>query len=163
MNNQSKKYGKILDELVKKSFSELKNEKIFITDFIIFKRFIAQALDFGFFKLLLVNNDKINELLFSKEEMIGLFVHELCHFERYKKKTFLQKAAFILTTWFSKKIRCKDERNTDRLTIKKGYGKELLKIALKREQKYSKEKLAEVYSSGYLSPKEIKQEMKKLK
>lgn len=159
----TEKYRRIVDELIKKSFSELKNEKIFITCFVIFKRFVAQALDFGFFKLLLVNNDKINELSFSNEEVVGLFAHELCHFERYKKRTFLQKIIFIFTTCFSKKTRYEEERDTDRLTIKKGYGKRLLKIALKREERYSKEKLDKVYSSGYLSPKQIKQEIKKLK
>ena len=49
------------------------------------------------------------------------------------------------------------------MTIKKGYGKELMKIALRRKKKFSPKKLSLVYKRGYLSPEEIKQFMLKIK
>ena len=156
----TERYKRIVDELIRESFSNLKDSKIIILDFVIFKKFTAHVLDFSFLKLIFINPKKITKL--SSGELVGLFAHELSHFERYKKRKFFEKISFIVGVIFSKKIRFEEERSTDILTIKKGYGKQLLKCTIKREKRYEC-KLDEIYSLGYLSPKQIKQEMKKLK
>jgi len=61
----------------------------------------------------------------------------------------------------NQKFMSKVEHETDLLTIKKGYGKELLEATLIREKKLKTQKSRRI-RDRYMSSKEIKQEMKKL-
>ena len=159
MGNLGKKYKKIVDELIEKSFPKLKGKIIFV-DFIFYKNFAAQVFSFGFFKIICLNYDKMKS--FSKKELIALFCHELSHFEVFSRKTFFEKIIFILFVLFSRKMRFNNERETDMLAIKKGYGKELFLFASGRNKRYSKEKLTKIYNLGYLTPEEIKSYAKKI-
>lgn len=158
-----KKYKKIVDELVNKSFPELKGKWIVFLNFILCKRYVAQVMDFSLIKLIFLNHEKFKDLCFSRKELAGLFAHELCHFVIYSQKNLFQKLVFILFVSFSKKMSNANEREKDLLVIRKGYGEELLKLALKREKAYSKEKLSRIYNAGYLSPNKIRSYMKKVK
>ena len=164
-----KKYRKIVDRLIGKSFPQLKDEKVEIVELSKYLFWWAggDVIKFGHKYFIIVTN-KIRD--FDNKILRGFFVHELCHVEDYKKEkvpSFLKNPFYYFKEWlswvfgtsFSRKL----ERKTDIKTIKKGYGKELLKLTSEREKRLSKSKLNMVYSRGYLSPKEIKQEMKKLK
>ena len=162
------KYGKIVGELIRKSFSELKNEKIKVIEYpnwlIFWTNGFVYKLPFSW--CIFINK---TERGLSRKALVGLLAHELCHIAQDKKiiKSFLFgffQSLFVDLSWaFDTPLSRKVERTTDLLTIKKGYGKELLELALLQEKKNSEEKSVKAHSRGYLTPKQIKQEMKKLR
>jgi len=168
MDEYVEKYREIVNELIDKSFPSLKNEKVKIIEISKYLFWWAggDVIKFNNKYFIIVTN-KIKES--DNKALKAFFAHELCHVEDYKKRNipsiinifyYLKEGlSWVFCTSFSREL----ERKTDIETIKKGYGKELLKWALERENRYSKRKLNMLYSRGYLSPKEIKQEMKKLK
>lgn len=93
--------------------------------------------------------------------MTDLIAHELSHFSRYQKKRWVDfwKMFFSL----NKKKYVNEERETDKLAIKKGYGNYL--IATKREaKKLLKDTKWEKYlDDKFLDVKDVKNYMKKLK
>jgi len=163
MNKHADKYGGLVKELISRSFPGLKDEKIKIKE-------SPSWLDLSFVAFGIKNSYIFVNKSLRKENSKGVrgtLVHELCHIETDKKSIkiwgFFRWVLINLSWLFNTKMSRQIERTADIDTIKKGYGKELLYHALKREKKYSKKRLTKVYSRGYLSPKQIKQEMKKLK
>jgi len=141
------KYNKIVRELIKKSFPELKSHKI------IFKEtnltYGVRVYYFYFFSLYLIGRGREKGL--SK----GGLAHELSHIEMFKNWGFWKTALLSFLQFFSMKIRRKIEAGADVNAIKKGYGKELYK-ARKRTLSKVDERIKRLIKKYYLSPKEIK-------
>ena len=87
-----KKYEKIVDELIKKSFPKLKDKKIFLFNFMLSKSFVAYILDLTFLRFIFVNPKKMER--YSQSDQKVIFVHELCHFERLIEMSFFSKVIF---------------------------------------------------------------------
>ncbi|MFH1521493.1 MAG: hypothetical protein ABIF18_00890, partial [archaeon] len=107
-----KKYQKIVNELIKESFPILKAKRISIIEN---KKSHATALVVKSpFSLKLTVNHRARG--YSKKLIMGLFAHELCHFEQWEKHPwdyyFLQ--GFRVTF---KKLNIKMEKETDRQAI----------------------------------------------
>jgi len=156
MNKYLREYKNNINKLVKKSFPSLKKEKIIVSEF---PRIIFWASGFVLpipkFNLIFIKTSirKRNNLIKN-----AILAHEISHIEIIKKKN---KNIFALLFWglcvgiswiFGKNPARENERKADLLTIKKGYGKELLLIVLNRKRKMSSRRLALVYKRGYLSP-----------
>jgi len=162
------KYKKIVNSLLKKSFPELKMEKIKIIEYpnwlIFWANGFVYKLPFSWGIFISKTERQLN-----RKALIGLLAHELCHVEQDKKiiKNFLFgffQSLFVDLSWaFDTKTSRIVERKTDLLAIKKGYGRELLELVLFQGKKSSKRKSAKTHSRGYLSPQQIKSYMKKLK
>jgi len=124
--------GPLISKLINASFPKLKNKKIKILGF---KIFSGYAVFIPILNLICVNKKCEN---FSDREKIGLLVHELCHAEQSNKERFLKNISWFVAYWLSKKIRKKTEVQTDKLAIKKGYGKELFEITKIFEKEFGK-------------------------
>jgi len=160
MNKYNKKYQKIVDELIKKSFPRLRGKWIVFFNFILYGNFIAQVLDFSFIKLIFVNPEKMNKC--SKNDQRVIFIHELCHFERHMNRSFFEKIVFLVKYVFLKKTRRDEEKETDKLVIRKGYAKESYHQTKSFNSGHNKEFLKKVYATGYMNLKEIKDYAKKV-
>lgn len=161
MNKYKKRYQKIVKKLVEKSFPELKNVKIRIceSDHNKFKSASADAYYYVLFWKIRLGK-RVRK--FPKKYIIAILAHELCHISIFQKRNFIKKIIFFYFILFLRKYREAEERNTELLEIQKGYGKELYsfrKYALLIADKKARERIKKYY----LSPKQIKQEMKKLK
>ncbi len=96
----------------------------------------------------------------NKKVVIGIIAHELSHFSLFQKGTWIQFWKFSITANKKQVVKC--ERETDRLAIKKGYGKEL--IATKMEaKKLLKGTRWEKMLDNYLTIDEVKRYMEKIK
>ncbi len=154
MDQYEKKYNKIVRELIKKSFPELKNHKIIFRETKLV--FGARVYYFYFFSLYLIGRGSEKGL--SK----GGMAHELSHLEIYKKWGFWKTALLSVLQFFSTKIRRKIEAGADISAIKKGHGNELYKTR-KRTLSKADERIRRLIKKYYLSLEEIKQLTKKFK
>ncbi|MHA1550173.1 MAG: hypothetical protein ACTSXV_01825, partial [Alphaproteobacteria bacterium] len=89
-----------------------------------------------------------HEKKFNETELEGLVTHELAHFEIYQQRGWIKTLFFEIVYWISPNRRKKEEEQTDKLAIKRGYAKEIYAIA----KKLNKKKIRK----HYMSPKEIK-------
>lgn len=161
MNHHEEKYNKIVRELIKKSFPELKKSIIFINYIDSpYCKHNATVFEFFIFKWIIVFKKAKN---YSKDALIGMFAHELSHLAIIKKRNFFQKIAYFWSWPFSKKKRAEFERKTDIEVVKKGYGKQRIELNKFSFKGKTKEQLGEIRKKGYLSNKEIRYHMKKLK
>ena len=85
---------------------------------------------------------------------VGVLAHELCHLETFEKKRGLKYAFDGILYWTNVKKRTKEDKDTDRLAIKKGYAKEL--YYFKKNKRKSK------IAKYYLSAEDIKKYAKKI-
>ncbi len=138
MNNKE-----IANKLISKSFPKLKNKEIKILDF---KIFSGYAVFIPILNLICVNKRCKN---FSNKEKIGLLVHELCHAERSNNWGFFKNIFISINYWFYLKLKKKEEKDTDKLAIKKGYAAELFEIKKRFESEFGEIKYG-------LSSKQIK-------
>src|SRR3989344_1164475 len=139
MNKYLGHYKKIVDELIKKSFSGLKNRKILVNEVYFFGlKYSAGVVYFVFFDLLAVNK-KIRG--YSKDAVIGLMAHELSHIEEIQEMDFIEKINFCFRWAFTSKRRADFETSADKRTIKKGYAKCRYKLAEQIEKTSTKEHL----------------------
>ena len=125
-NKYVKKYKKIVDGLVEKSFPGLKGKKIKIFEFGITNLY-GLFIPMNFIGL----HKKCRS--FSNKIIKGILVHELCHAEFSNKVKFLKRFLILMGYWFFPRLRMREEIKTDKLSIKKGYGKELFELARKIE------------------------------
>ena len=148
------KYRKEVNNLRKKSFPELKR-KIWIIK-VPFPIPGAAAILLRPNLSLLVFSIKCKVL--SKKALRGLIAHELCHFSMFQKGKWKGFWKFLFKY---KKERAKIEKATDKLAIKKGYGKEL--IARKKEAKQLLKSTRWAHHlDNYLTEEEVRKYMKKL-
>ena len=97
----------------------------------------------------------------NQETLTGWFGHELAHIVDYKKMNNFQLTIFGLKYLFSNTFKRNIERKTDKLTIKKGLGKQLIKSikAITRNPKINLDYRQKI-SKFYLKVKEAKKLIK---
>jgi hemolysin-activating ACP:hemolysin acyltransferase len=164
MNKYTGEYRHIVNELIKKSFPSLKNRKLFILETYHPIYYWCWAFAFCFFKINIIGvSPRTRKMdLISKK---GLFVHELCHIENFRKNTknrnFLiyRYIKFLLNKNYAKK----NERQTDIDGIKKGYGREIWHMKIFISKKESRKMYERRKEMGYLTPQEIRGYIKKFK
>jgi len=163
INKFRKKYQKIVDELIKKSFPELRGKKVKVD---LIPKWLVWWVGGFVFKRFIFLTENVNKIT-DKSPRVGIFVHELCHVEDSIRRNYFKEAIqFIreVVGWFfGSKYSFNVERKTDIKSIKKGYARELFEYAVQREKRYSKGKLKILYGRGYLSSQEIKSYAKKIK
>ncbi len=141
-----KEYKKIVNELIIKSFPELKDKKIYIYEFNS-RKYYGEAGKFIIRRLGISKSLRNAKLILIK----GLLAHELSHLSIFEERNFLKRISDI-KYWFNKKRRTKEENNTIRLAIKKGYAKETYEISIRqRDNPYRKD-----INRYYLTPAQIK-------
>ena len=127
------KYQGIANELVRKSFSELRHHKIWVYESHS-KRFdkyaLADTIYMIFFSII-----RIGTILreFPEKSIRGIIAHELCHVEIFKKRRFFDKLFSGLKYNLSKKAQISEEHKTEKLAIRKGYARELYQAKKVRE------------------------------
>jgi len=150
----NKHYGKIINEMINKSFHELKGKKIIIREFTS-KKYTGSALKMPFFHVIAINKKLRND----KKVLIGILSHELSHLVIFDSEGWIKYLLDGIPYWINPKKRKQIDVDADKLAIKKGYGKELYYV---REKSLKNSKLKHV-RKYYLNPKEIKKYMKKSK
>ncbi|MFH1425129.1 MAG: hypothetical protein ABIG28_00150 [archaeon] len=148
MNKYKIKYKKITGKLVRRSFPSLVGKKIFFIERDL-GQFSAMVLWlFPFLRVMLINPTVRGR---TNKQTIGLFAHELCHFELFLADSWFK--TMIGTFWYalSEKRKIEDERETDMLTIRKGYARELYESVVEGSKNKSEKVL-----NRYFSPAEIK-------
>lgn len=151
-------YRKLVNDIRKKSFPEIKG-RIWIVEI---PFFIPGGLALWILPKisLLTLTNKCKGL--SKKSLTGLIAHELSHFSLYQEKRWIQFYPDVMKYIFSRKYGVEIERNADKLAIKKGYGRELIAIKIKAGE-ICKGTRYEKMSNNYLTVKEAREYMKKLK
>ena len=148
-----KKYKKIVNYLIRKSFPILRGKKIYISYLFISKKYSGGAVwILPFWRVLFVNKKR----KFTKKQLIGLFAHELGHFELFQKRGWFGFLFVLLFYWTSSKFRKKEEERVNKLIIKRGYAREYYDL----EKKFYNNKLKS--SKFYLSSEEIKSYAQKI-
>lgn len=145
-------YKKIVDHLIKKSFPELKKINV---------RVIVEKLKRGSMRatrlyggyLIIIDPEKYEDA--KDNEIIGAIAHELTHFEDYSKKSWIRYFFWFLHYKYSKSFMRDVEIKTDKLTIQRGYARELYSNRCYRASK-SRIPLVEKGKRAYLTPEEIK-------
>jgi hypothetical protein len=142
------KIRSIGERIISESFPSLKDKKIHF--YVIWLSF------FGFsawippsFRFIVIST---RTKKFTDEVLTGILAHELCHQERYVKMGTARYIKFALGFIFSKKIQSAEEKATDRLTIEKGYGRQLYELTIISAKDRNHKKIID----NYLSPEEIK-------
>jgi predicted SprT family Zn-dependent metalloprotease len=148
--NYIQRYYKIVDHLIKNNFPILKDKKIKIYENKRI-RFSADTRRFPFF-LRIRTNPILRE--HSDGMLIGIFAHELTHLEKFVNSSKFE--YYILREFkiISKKFIKREEEETDKEVIKKGYAKELY---LQRKSRWGlKDRKIEKLKKFYISPDKIK-------
>jgi hypothetical protein len=161
MNKSTKKYKKIINQLIKKSFPELKGKIILVSSFNyqIISWGSAFVFSLGFVSWIFVFPKTRGD---SKKHLGALFAHELSHINLIVNMNLFEKIVFAFKWWFTKKTKVRFETQADKHTIKKGYAKCLFDRVKNTEKKRSKEELKKRSARGYLSSKQIKKYAKKI-
>jgi hypothetical protein len=141
-------YKEITYKLIGHSFPLLRDKKIII--FVAWLRFYALSVWIPPFLRLMVLSTRTRDL--DKPAITGLIAHELCHQERYLKMGVMKYLAFAAKFLISSETRGTEEKATDRLTIEKGYGRELYELSVITHEDRNHEKI----NRFYLSLDEIK-------
>jgi hypothetical protein len=89
---------------------------------------------------------------FNENVITGILAHELCHQEKYLEMGILRYFKFAAGFIVSRKERITEEKTTDRLTIEKGYGRQLYELSLIQYHDINHESI----NDNYLSSEEIK-------
>jgi hypothetical protein len=84
---------------------------------------------------------------FNEDVITGILAHELCHQERYLKLGMLKYIWFALGFITSRKFQSVEEKATDRLTIEKGYGRQLYELSKIQFLDKKHERINEFYLS----------------
>lgn len=141
-------YREITRKLIERSFPLLKDKSI-LTGMAPLS-FYAFSIWLPPFLRLMVFSTKTRS--FDKPAIKGLVVHELCHQERYLRMGALRYLVFTLKYLISRKARAAEEKATDRLTIEKGYGRELFRLTEITHNDRKNKKTNDLY----MSPDEIR-------
>ena len=142
------KYLLVAGKLINDSFPMLKDKKIHL--FVFRFRFYAMSVWIPFFLRFIVMSTRIKT--FNETAITGILAHELCHQERYLKLGVLKYIRFAIKFIISRKAQAEEEKATDRLTIEKGYGRQLYELT--EIQYYDKKH--ERINEFYMSLEEIK-------
>ncbi len=140
-NKYVKKYKKIVNELIRKSFPELKGKKVKIIEYNFTKTYG------GFVPIINWLGIHKRSRKISRKELEALLVHELCHMEDFSKKGFFKTLLGTLLPVFPRK---ELEYKIDKMVIEKGYAKPRA-LLVKR-----------LGTKSYMSEDEIKSYAKKI-
>jgi hypothetical protein len=136
------------NKIILKSFPALYTEKVHF--YVIWLRFYAfSALIPPCFRFVVISTRTRN---FTDDVLTGILAHELCHQERYLEMGTGQYIKFAIGFLFSKKVQAAEEKATDRLTIEKGYGRQLYELTIISRKDRNHKNIID----NYLSPEEIK-------
>jgi hypothetical protein len=141
-------YLRIKDQLIDESFPLLRDKKIHL--FVFKFRFYAMSVWIPPSFRFIVMSTRAKD--FNEEVLKGILAHELCHQERYLKLGALKYIIFALRFLTSRKEQAEEEKATDKLTIEKGYGRQLFELSEISWYDKNHEKIIELY----MSPEEIK-------
>jgi hypothetical protein len=137
------KYIRIAGKLINDSFPLLMNKKIHF--FVIRFRFYAMSVWIpGIIRFIIMSS---RTSTFNENVITGILAHELCHQERYLKLGVLKYIRFAIGFVTSRKLQAVEEKATDRLTIEKGYGKQLYELSEIQFLDKKHEKINEFYMS----------------
>jgi hypothetical protein len=143
-----KEYKRIAGKLIDDSFPLLRNKKIHL--FVFRLRFYALSVWIPPFIRFIVMSTRTRD--FNENVITAILVHELCHQERYFKLGALKYIRFAIVFLLSRKAQAIEEMATDKLTIEKGYGRQLYELA----EISARDKNHEGINELYMSPEEIK-------
>ncbi|MBU1051051.1 MAG: hypothetical protein KJ718_00655 [Nanoarchaeota archaeon] len=135
---------------LKQSFPLIKSKKIQIKFFSSDKYSGGAFWFLPFWRVLFVNRDR----KFNKKEWVGLIAHELAHFEIDQRRGWAKTFFVGILYWIFPDVRKKEEVQTDKMAIKKGYAREVYALAKKLKNKKIRK--------HYLKPEEIKSYAKKV-
>jgi hypothetical protein len=136
------------NRIIMKSFPALHAKKVHF--YVLWLRFYAfSAWIPPFFRFVVISSRTKN---FSDEVLTGIMAHELCHQERYLEMGTGRYLRFAVGFLFSKIVQAAEEKATDRLTIEKGYGRQLYQLTVISRKDKNHDKIID----NYLSPEEIK-------
>ncbi len=149
MNKYVKKYQKIVDELVKKGFPELKGKKIKIIEYNFTKTYG------GFIPIINLFGIHKRSRNLSRGELDALLVHELCHMKDFDNMNFFKTFLWGILSNIPAFPRKKLESRVDKIVVRKGYARQRVVLANKKLD-------AEKHSKNYMSVEEIKSYAKKI-
>ena len=154
MNKYEGKYQKIVDNLIKKSFSELKGKRIYVSEASDKVSEKCSAVNYYF---IWVSFIKVSQKLrkYSDSELKGIFAHELGHSLRFGECSFFGKLWKGFRYMTSRKARTVEENACDKIAVERGYGRGLSSAKVKRMKKGK-------YAKCYMSPEEIKDYAKRV-
>ncbi|MBA4322358.1 MAG: hypothetical protein C0408_06015 [Odoribacter sp.] len=142
------KYLMIAGNLINNSFPILKDKKIRI--FVLRFRFYAMSVWLPpCIRFILMSTRTIT---FNDDVITAILAHELSHQERYLEMGSLKYLSFVFGFITSRKAQAAEEKATDRLTIEKGYGRQLYELSKIQYFDKNHERINEFY----LSLEEIK-------
>jgi hypothetical protein len=138
----------IAERIISESFPSLQGKKIhFYVIWLSFFGFSAWVPPF--FRFIVIST-RTRE--FTDEVLTGILAHELCHQERYLAMGTVSYLKFAVGFLFSKRVQAEEEKATDRLTIEKGYGRQLYELTIISRNDSNHKNIID----NYLSPDEIK-------
>jgi hypothetical protein len=143
------KYRWIADKLIEDSYPVLRGKKIHI--FVFKFKFYAMSVWIPPSFRFIVMSTRAEG--FNDNVLTGILAHELCHQERYYNLGIGKYLLFAIKFLTSRKAQAEEETATDRLTIEKGYGKELYELTEVSHYDKNHEEIIELY----MSPEEIKE------
>ncbi|MCK4997675.1 hypothetical protein KAS08_05200 [Candidatus Pacearchaeota archaeon] len=155
MVENKKNYQKIVDELVRKSFPELKKNKIFISEASKWvSKYFSAAVTYVFLFSILKISKKMRD--YSEEIIESVLAHELGHIVGFKSYGFFGYTwrGFRYLTF--RGARTIEENVADKIAIDRGYAKGLYEF----KNKYGH---PEKYKECYMSAKEVKEYAKSVK
>jgi len=138
----------IAKEIIDNSFPMLKEKRIFYL--VIWFRFFGLSVWIPPCIRIILISTRVKKL--NDSAMRGIIAHELCHQEKYLKMSTLQYMRFIAKYLFSKHARMLEEKDTDRMTIEKGYVRELYELSLISRSDTGHKRIID----NYLTPEDIK-------
>lgn len=150
MHMNFRRYRIKINNLILNSFPKLKNTYIWLFRFDFKMSYAAAMWPLPFFRIILLNKkcEKLDDAACT-----GLLAHELCH---HDLSVSLGWVRYILTKpfiyIFSAKDIIREENATDKLTIEKGYGRELYALTeiLERDKEHQS------LNKFYLTKEQIK-------
>jgi hypothetical protein len=138
----------ISGKLIEDSFPLLKGRKIFY--FVLPFRYYALSVWLPpFIRYIVISSRTRN---FPDNILKGILAHELCHQEHYIRMKAARYLRFVIGYMLSRRAQSEEERATDRLTIEKGYGRELYELTMISRRDANHKKIMD----NYMSPEEIK-------
>jgi len=139
---------RIRNKQIEDSFPLFRNKKVHLI--IMSLPFYACSVWIPPFLRFIVISKRTKDL--SDNVIEGIMAHELCHQERYLEMGTLRYLKFAIGFITSRRAKANEEKATDRLTIEKGYGRQLFELS---EIQYI-DKKHERINEYYLSLEEIR-------
>jgi hypothetical protein len=160
------KTQKMANEIVDKSFPELKDKVIDVktfsskSDYFQSRFTFVRFLTFRELKYVIYVNPKVYERNAPENGIRSILAHEICHIAYYVRKNRFQ--LFGLVALVRENFTRKFERRTDLDAISRGYGTGLIEY---RKWLYENipSKTVAAKKRNYLTPEEIESELEKLK